>query len=77
MPAMHNDELIFCANADRPRHPHQEIADLLAVALLRLRDKDSAFNHSTGSVTKDEVGLGFTAHQRVNTNLYQEEGIHA
>lgn len=46
---MHNDEPIFCANADRPRHPHQEIADLLAVALLRLRDKDSALNHLTTS----------------------------
>ena len=65
---MHNDEPIFCANADRPRHPHQEIADLLAVALLRLSDKDSAFNHSTTSDAKDAVGLGFTAHQRVNTN---------
>jgi hypothetical protein len=74
---MHNDEPIFCANADRPRHPHQEIADLLAVALLRLRDKDSAFNHSTALVTKDEVGLGFTAHQRVNTNPDQQQGVRA
>ena len=74
---MQNDELTFCANADRPRHPHQEIADLLAVALLRLRAKDSALDHSTTSHEKDEVGLGFSAHQRVNTNLYQEEGVHA
>jgi len=72
---MHNDEPIFCANADRPRHPHQEIADLLAVALLRLRDKDSALNHLTTSDAKDEVGLGFTAHQRVNTNPDQQQGV--
>ncbi|MBL8484124.1 MAG: hypothetical protein JNJ60_18145 [Rhodocyclaceae bacterium] len=52
---MHNDETIFCVNADRPRHPHQEIADLLGVALLQLRDKDSAVNQSTTSDTKVEV----------------------
>jgi len=74
---MHNDELIFCANADRPRHPHQEIADLLAVALLRLRAKDSALDHSTTSHEKDEVGLGFSAHQRVNANPYQQKGVRA
>lgn len=74
---MHNDELTFCANADRPRHPHQEIADLLAVALLRLRAKESACDYLTTSGTKDAVGLGFTGHQRVNTNPYQQEGVRA
>ena len=74
---MHNDELTFCANADRPRHPHQEIADLLAVALLRLRAKDSACDYSTTAGAKDAVGLGFTGHQRVNTNPYQQEGVRA
>jgi hypothetical protein len=38
---MQKNELISCANDDRPRHPHQEIADLLAVALQRLRAKNS------------------------------------
>ena len=74
---MHNDEPIFCANADWPRHPHQEIADLLAVALLRLRAKDSALDHSTTSCEKDEIGLGFSAHQRVNANPYQQKGVRA
>ena len=74
---MQNDELTFCANAERPRHPHQEIADMLAVALLRLRAKDSAFDHSTTSDAKDEVGLGFTAHQRLNANPDQQEGVRA
>jgi len=74
---MHNDEPIFYANADRPRHPHQEIADLLAVALLRLRAKDSACDYSTTACAKDAVGLGFTGHQRVNTNPYQQEGVRA
>ena len=54
---MHNDEPIFCANADRPRHPHQEIADLLAVALLRLRAKESACDYSTTAGAKDATTL--------------------
>jgi hypothetical protein len=74
---MHNDEPTSYANADRPRHPHQEIADLLAVALLRLRAKESACDFSTTAFAKDAVGLGFTGHQRVNTNPYQQEGVRA
>jgi hypothetical protein len=57
---MQKDELIFCANDDRPRHPHQEIADLLAVALLRLRVKDSSCDSSATAGAKDEVDLGFS-----------------
>ena len=74
---MQIDEPIFCANADRPRHPHQEIADLLAVAILRLRAKESACDYTTTPDAKDEVDLGFPAHQRVNTNPDQQEGVHA
>ena len=76
---MQIDNPSFCANADRPRDPQQEIADLLALAILRLRlrAEDSACDHSTTPDAKDDVDLGFSAHQRVNTNLYQEEGIHA
>ena len=74
---MQIDKPSFCANADRPRPPQQEIADLLAMAILRLRAEDSACDYSTTPDAKDEVDLGFSAHQRVNTNLYQEEGIHA
>ena len=74
---MQIDKPSFCANADRPRPPQQEIADLLAMAILRLRAEDSACDHSTTPDVKDEVDLGFSAHQRVNTNLYQEEGSHA
>ena len=72
---MQNDEPISCANADRPRHPHQEIADLLAVALLRLRAKETACDYSTIECAKDAVGLGFPGHQRVNVNPYQQEGV--
>lgn len=74
---MQIDKPSFCANADRPRPPQQEIADLLAMAILRLRAEDSACDYSSTPDVKDDVGLGFSAHQRVNTNLYQEEGVHA
>ena len=74
---MHIDKPSFCANADRPRDSQQEIADLLALAILRLRAEESACDYSTTSDVKDEVDLGFSARQRVNTNLYQEEGVHA
>ena len=74
---MHNDEPFFCAETDRPRHPQQEIADLLADALLRLRAKGSAFDHSTTSEEKGVVRLGFTANQRVNANPDQQEGVRA
>jgi hypothetical protein len=71
---MHDDKPTSRANADRPRHSHQEIADLLAVALLRLRTEDLACDCSATAGAKDEVHLGFSAHQRVNTNPYQQEG---
>jgi len=74
---MHNDEPTSYANADRPRHPHQEIADLLAVALLRLRAKHSLCDSSATVGAKDEVDLGFSGHQRVNANPYQQEGVRA
>jgi len=74
---MHNDEPISCANADWPRHPHQEIGYLLAVALLRLRDKGSASERSARSDEKGAVGLGCTANQRLNANPYQKEGVRA
>ncbi len=72
---MQKDELISCANDDRPRHPHQEIAYLLAVALLRLRAKNSSCDSSATVGAKDEVDLGFSGHQSVNTNPYQQEGV--
>jgi hypothetical protein len=59
----------------RPRHPHEEIADLLAVALLRLRAKPSARSEVEKSCDKDPVGLGFTGHQRVNANPDQQTGL--
>ncbi|WP_234744868.1 hypothetical protein [Burkholderia sp. WTPI3] len=57
--------------ADKPRHPQQEIVDLLAVALLRLR----ACPSGSAEVLSETVSLGFCGHERVNTNPYQPTGV--
>lgn len=54
-----------------PRHPHREIAELLATAMLRIR----AGRHEPGVSNPSEVGLGFTGHQRVHTNPSDTEGV--
>ena len=55
----------------QPRHPHREIAELLATAILRMR----ATQHESGIRDPREVSLGFTGHQRVNTNPSDTEGV--
>jgi hypothetical protein len=55
----------------RARHPHREIAELLATAIARARVKNS----SLPGPTKSEVGLGFSADQRVNANPSYTEGV--
>jgi len=50
--------------SDRPRHPQQEIADLLAAALLRLRVRPSSHTIENSEC----VRLGFPGQQRVNAN---------
>ncbi|WKB50809.1 hypothetical protein [Eleftheria terrae] len=64
------------AQADPPRHPHQEIADLLALALLRLQLRTSAAPtplHSPAPL----VGLHFLPEQSVNANPSRLEGVDA
>lgn len=61
--------------ADHPRHPQQEIADLLAAALLRLRARQSGAGDAATAPAKDAVGLGFIGHQRVNVNPDHHEGV--
>lgn len=56
---------------DRPRHAHQEIADLLAAALLRLRARPSS--HITEN--SECVRLGFPGQQRVNANPDHDNGV--
>ncbi len=55
----------------RVRHPHREIAELLATAIVRARIK----NFSLPATTESEVRLGFSGEQRVNTNPSYTEGV--
>jgi len=57
--------------SDRPRHPQQEIADLLAAALLRLRARPS----SNTLENSERVRLGFCCQQRVNVNPDHHHGV--
>ena len=57
--------------SDRPRHAHQEIADLLAAALLRLRTRPS--RDTTENSECDH--LGFAGQQRVNANPDHHHGV--
>lgn len=55
----------------RARHPHREIAELLATAIVRARIK----NFLLLATTESEVRLGFSGDQRVNTNPSYTEGV--
>ena len=57
--------------SDRPRHPQQEIADLLAAALLRLRARPSSHILENS----ERVRLGFPGQQRVNANPDHHYGV--
>ena len=46
-----------------PRHPQQEVADLLAAALLRLRAR-----YASAAPASEAVDLGFLPDQRGNAN---------
>lgn len=58
------------SDPDAPRHPHQEIADLLAAAFLRLRRRASS-----STTAESAVGLGFSGQQRVHANPSQPKGV--
>lgn len=60
----------LCSTPNAPRHPHQEIADLLAVAFLRLRQ-----HASTATAAESAVGLGFGGQERVHANPSQPKGV--
>ena len=57
--------------SDRPRHAQQEIADLLAAALLRLRAR--SVSHTLEN--SERVRLGFSGQQRVNANPDHHYGV--
>lgn len=55
----------------RARHPHREIAELLATAIVRARRK----NFPLLATSESESRLGFSGDQRVNTNPSHTEGV--
>jgi hypothetical protein len=57
--------------SDQPRHAQQEVVDLLAAALLRLR----ARRMPAPATESETVGLGFTGQERVNANPAQPQGV--
>jgi hypothetical protein len=72
MPAMSTLEpFSISPPPDRPRHAHQEIADLLATALLRQRACPLPDSHQNSEC----VRLGFSGQQRVNANPDHYNGV--
>lgn len=61
--------------ADRPRHAHQEVVDLLAAALLRLRGRHQPPSESSIAADSDAVDLGFVGQERVNANADHDNGV--
>lgn len=61
--------------ADRPRHAHQEVVDLLAAAVLRLRGQHHPPSESSIAANSDAVGLGFVGQERVNANPDHDNGV--
>lgn len=61
--------------ADRPRHAHQEVVDLLAAALLRLRGQHQPPSDSSIAADSDAVGLGFVGQEHVNANPDHDNGV--
>jgi hypothetical protein len=55
-----------------PRHPQQEIIDLLAVALLRLRVASKRLDDSLA--TGAESAVAMSGHQSVNASPYSIAG---
>ncbi|NWG75314.1 MAG: hypothetical protein HXY24_12010 [Rubrivivax sp.] len=73
---MHELEPLSCPPAaDRPRHAHQEVVDLLAAALLRLRGQHQPPSDSSIAADSNAVGLGFVGQERVNANPDQDNGV--
>ena len=65
------EPISICTSPDRPRHGHQEIADLLAAALLRLRARPPRHTIENSEC----VRLGFPGQQRVNANPDHNNGV--
>ena len=51
-----------------PRHPQQEVIDLIAVALLRQREAEASERNLAPIRNSREVSLGFGGQKSVNAN---------
>lgn len=67
----HNKHISNFGAGAAPRHPQQEVVDLIAVALLRLRDAEASARNPTLIRNSEEVSLGFTGQKSVNANTDQ------
>lgn len=63
------------STTDQPRHAHQEVVDLLAAGILRLRASRRSQHEHSLVPNRDEVGLGFPASQSVNANPDHDNGV--
>ena len=59
----------------QPRQPHREIAELLATAILRARQKCAAAGDVSPICHSSEVCLGFCGDQSVHVNPSQTQGV--
>ncbi len=59
----------------QPRHPHREIAELLAAGILRARQNSTWAGDLSPISYSGEVCLGFNAEQSVNANPSYTEGV--
>ena len=68
---MHRHELPSSYDLNQPRAPHQEIADLLALGLLRLRALPYLINPDGSG----KFALAIEPDQSVHANSYNDEGV--
>ena len=59
----------------QPRHPHREIAELLAAGILRARQNGTWAGDLTPISHSSEVCRGFNAEQSVNANPSYTERV--
>jgi hypothetical protein len=69
---LETEPISIVRSVEQPRHTHQEVVDLLAAGLLRLRTRG---DFASATTTRDQVDLGFGDHQRVNANPDHENGV--
>jgi hypothetical protein len=70
-----SEPILSSVAASKPRHAHQEIADLLGAALCRLCRRNAALLPNENSEPHVQVLLGFSPQQSVYDNASQPDGV--